>query len=165
MICAILYPLLHEHAVTCVIVSVHFHWDGQTLSLMLMSTSCRLSNTCTTSVWPPPAAHIRGVALSCRVHRVHTTEEQTLELTDHHPYYYWSLADNGPWTIQRDTYTVVPFTPCMGYGTQLHNISPTLVITLLLHMSCANICTFKYLEHCCVLAPPPKLLPWSGGWC
>ena len=44
------------------------------------------------------------MALSCRVHRVHTTEEQTLELTDHHPYYYWSLADNGPWTIQKNTY-------------------------------------------------------------
>ena len=37
-----------------------------------------------------------------------------------------SLADIEPWTIQGDTYTVVPFTPCMGYGTQLHNISPTL---------------------------------------
>ena len=40
-----------------------------------------------------------------------------------------------PWTIQRDTYTVVPFTPCMGYGTQLHNISPTLVITFYYLMS------------------------------
>ena len=100
----VVYPLLHEHAVTCVILSVHFNWDGQTLSLMLIFTSCWLSNTCTTSVRPPPAAHIRGVSLSCKVHRGHTTEEKTLELTDHHPYYYWSLADNGSWTIQRDTH-------------------------------------------------------------
>ena len=41
-----------------------------------------------------------------------------------------------PLTIQKDTYTIVPFLLCMGYGTQLHNISPTLVITLLLHVMC-----------------------------
>ena len=116
-----------------------------------MSTSSWLTNTCTISVWPPLAAHIRGVRLSCRAHRAHnicTTDKQWHTTIP--------IADNGPWNIHRHLNSSPIHSMC-GIWHKITRTCPT-SDSHYCHTMC--LFTFRYLVHwqCCVLAPPPKIL-------